>query len=99
MKVFGDGIVDRRKTIVVLVLIIFCTGMTMGCVSAGHTYHKRVIHSRFQIANIKIQYVKKHKYDSPNKMNGHKVWFKVKTGKYKTVKVGSKKLKSQSMHQ
>ena len=85
---------DKKKAIVILVLIIFCTGMTMGCVCAGHTYHKKGY--TFTVSDNqykKIQYVKKHKYDSPNKMKNHKVWFKVKTGKYKTVKVGSKKVK------
>ena len=73
----------NKKLIITLILVIFIVGMTAGCVSASHTYHKKGY--KFTVSNKqykKIKYVKKHKYASPNKMIGHKVNFKVKTNKY-----------------
>lgn len=72
----------NKKVLVLLILAIFVVGMTMGCAAAGHTYNKKGY--RFTVSDSqykKIQYVKKHKYASPKKMSGHKVWFKVKTNK------------------
>lgn len=74
---------NYRRIAIVLVLLIFVVGMTMGAASASHTYHKKGY--KFTVSNSqykKIKYVKKHKYDSPKKMSKHKVFFKVKTNKF-----------------
>lgn len=73
----------HKKIVIILILAIFVAGMVMGSASAGHTYHKKGY--KFTVSNSqykKIKYIKKHKYDSPNKMSKHKIWFKVKTNKY-----------------
>lgn len=73
----------HKKIIILLVLLIFVVGMTVGAASASHTYHKKGY--KFKVSNKqykKIKYIKKHKYASPQKMQKHKVWFKTKTNKY-----------------
>ncbi len=74
---------NKKRLIIVLILVIFVVGMTMGCASAAHTYNKKGY--KFKVSDSKykkIKYIKKHKYDSPKKMSKHKVWFKVKTNKF-----------------
>lgn len=74
---------NHKRLVIILILAIFVVGMTMGSAAAGHTYNKKGY--KFTVSNNqykKIQYIKKHKYDSPKKMGKHKVWFKVKTNKY-----------------
>lgn len=64
-------------------------------VYSAHTYHKKGYTFTVSANQYKkIQYVKHNKYDSPDDMNGHEAWFKVKTNKfYKYKKYIYKKVK------
>ena len=77
---------NKKKILIIAILAIFCVGMIMGTASAAHTYKKNGY--KFKVPGKtykKIKYVKKHKYDSPDKMSKHKVFTKVKTNKYTKI--------------
>lgn len=74
---------NHRKGLILIIVIILCFGMLMGCVSASHVYKKNGV--KFKVSDKtykKIKYIKKHKYASPQKMAKHKLFCKVKTNKF-----------------
>ncbi len=81
MLINNTNIMNKQKFFVLTILTIFCIGMTLGCATASHTYHKGGYTFTVSDKYYKnIQSAKKGDYSGD-------VSFKVKTNKYKTVKV------------
>lgn len=71
---------NKKTMLIIIILAIFCVGMTLGSVSASHTY-KRGGYT-FKVSDKTYSKIKEAK-----KNKDGLVPFKVKTNKHQTIKV------------